>query len=406
VASVSAERLDLIVRKLQSFETRNTLSSTDSPTRGIGAARNWIQQEMQSYSPRLQVGFDSYQVAAQGRITRPVELVNVVGILPGRSERRIYVGGHYDSLARPAGRQGSAAPDHDTFAPGANDDASGTALTMELARVFAESGVEFDATLVFIAFAGEEQGLIGAGLHAQRAVEEGWSIEAVYNNDMIGNTVGGNGVVDGWTVRVFSQGPTDSPSRQLARHIQRFAAQYVPAHKVRLIAREDRFGRGGDHIPFGQLGFPAVRLSESKENYERQHSVLDTFDGVTPTYLAQNARVNASSMATLALAPQAPNIMSARGTTMLSRGSSGYDAHLRWEAAPGATGYRIFWREAWGPDWEHELVVGNVTEAVLPDLSIDDYVFGVAAIGPGGHESLVSAYVRPERAPVQVRTAN
>lgn len=407
IEEVSPERLMATVEKLASFETRNTLSTTTDPTRGIGAAREWIFQEFESYSPRLQVEFDTHQVAAGGRIAKDIELRNVVAILPGKSERRIYVGGHYDSFAfLEDRRQDSWGPDQDRYAPGANDDASGTALTMELARVFAQSGIEFDATLVFIAFAGEEQGLIGAALHADRAVEEGWTIDAVYNNDMIGNSTGGNGAVDSWTVRVFSEGPEDSPSRQLARHIRRFASRYVPSHHVRLIAREDRFGRGGDHTPFNQRGFTAVRLTESKENYERQHTILDTPDGVDPEYLAQNARVNLASIATAALAPPAPNVMSRWGQPMLGRGASGYDAHLRWEPSPGAVGYRIYWREAWGPDWEHELEVGDLTEVVLTDLSIDDYIFGVAAIGPGGHESYVSAYVRPARPPVQVRTAS
>lgn len=405
MASVSPERLKANVEKLAGFETRNLLSTTTSSTRGIGAARNWILQEMKGYSPRLQVSFDTYQVAAAGRIAKDTEIRNVVAVLPGRSARRIYVGGHYDSFAvLEDNRQNSWGPDQDRLAPGANDDASGTALTMELARVFAQSGVEFDATLVFIAFAGEEQGLIGAALHAERAVKERWTIDAVYNNDMIGNSTGGNGVVDSWTVRVFSEGPEDSSSRQLARHIQRFAARYVPSHHVRLIAREDRFGRGGDHTPFNQQGFAAVRLSESKENYGRQHTIRDTPDGVNPAYLAQNARVNAASMATAALAPPSPNVLSERGQPMLGRGTTGYDAHLRWQPSPGATGYRIFWREAWGPDWQHEMEVGNVTEAILSNLSIDDYIFGVAAIGPGGHESLVSAYIRPPRARVEVRT--
>ena len=170
----------------------------------------------------------------------------------------------------------------DNPAPGVNDDGSGTALTMELARVFAQSGLEFEATLVFIALAGEEQGLVGARLHAQRAAAEKWPIDAVLNNDIVGNERGGQGQVDSVSVRVFSEGPEDSPSRQLARHVRRQAARYVPAHAVRLIARHDRFGRGGDHTAFNQQGFAAVRFTESKENYARQHTVEDTFEGVSP----------------------------------------------------------------------------------------------------------------------------
>lgn len=402
VEHVSAERLGVLIERLASFETRHTMSSVDHPTRGIGAARQWIHDELRGYSPRLQVGFDTYIVPPLGRITRETELRNVVAVLPGRSDRRIYVSGHYDTVARREADDTTPADGFDNLAPGANDDGSGTALTIELARVLAQSGIEFDATLVFIAFAGEEQGLFGARLHAQQARENDVRIDAVFNNDIVGNIHGGAGQIDGSTVRVFSEGPEDSPSRQLARFIERTAAAYVPAHRVRLIAREDRFGRGGDHTPFNQLGYAAVRFTESKENYDRQHTVRDTSDGVYPPYLAQNARVNVAGVATLALAPPSPVATDERGIPMLDRGASGYDARLRWQASPGAAGYRVFWRDAWGPDWQHSTDVGNVTEFVLDNLNIDDHIFGVAAVGPGGHESLVSAYVRPPRADVRI----
>jgi hypothetical protein len=171
---------------------------------------------------------------------------------------------------------------------------------------------------------------------------------------------------------------------------------YVPSHEVRLIAREDRFGRGGDHTAFNRRGFAGVRFSESRENYSRQHTPNDTFGGVDFDYLAKNARINAAGVATLSLAPAAPDVMG-RGGPMLGRGESGYDAALRWNASPGAVGYRVVWREAWNPDWQFERYVGDVTEATLADLSIDDYVFGVAAVDAQGHESMVSAYVRPPR---------
>lgn len=404
LASVSAERLGATVEWLAAFGTRHTLSAADHPERGIGAAREWIRREMAGYSPRLRVDFDTYRIPAQGRITRETELRNVMAVLPGRSARRIYVSGHYDSLARDATGDFAWDRDLDRTAPGANDDGSGTALTMELARVMAQSGIEFEPTLVFLALSGEEEGLVGARLHAQRARDEGVRIDAVLNNDIVGNVRGGNGAVDGASVRVFSEGPADSPSRQVARYVRRHAARYVPGHRVRLIAREDRFGRGGDHTAFNQLGFAGVRFSESKENYARQHTVEDTPDGVDAAYLARNARVNAAALASLALAPAAPRVGDERGDPRLGRGESGYDAHLRWERSPGAVGYRIVWREAWTPDWEHELRVGDVDEHLLRDLSIDDHVFGVAAVGPDGHESLVSAYVRPPRADVEVRT--
>ncbi len=405
LAEVSAERLVATVDRLVSFHTRNTLSSTGHRDRGIGAARRWIFEQFQSFSPRLKVNFDSHLIPPGGRIPRETEVVNVMAVLPGRSDRRIYVSGHYDTVVlRPAPQDSAAARSFDNFAPGANDDGSGTALTMELARVLSQSGLEFDATLVFIVFAGEEQGLIGSRAHAERARAEGVRIEAVFNNDIVGNSVGGDGVVDGASVRVFSEGPEDSPSRELARFIRRHAVRYLPGHEVRLIAREDRFGRGGDHTAFNQNGYAAVRITESKENYDRQHTVRDTPDGIDPRYLAQNARVNLAAVATLALAPPQPVVAGNRGP-MLDRGESGYDARLRWEPSPGAAAYRIFWRDSWSPDWEHELWVGNVTEYVLPGVSIDDYVFGVAAVGPGGHESLVSPYVRSPRpnTPVPIR---
>jgi hypothetical protein len=410
--AISEERLARSVKALEAFGTRHTLSGTDSPTRGIGAARQWLLDEMRRSGPRLEVTFDTYQVAKQGeRIVRDVELRNVMAVLPGRGARRLYVSGHYDSLARPV-RRGDTPTATGGFdwsategpAPGANDDGSGTALAIELARVFAESGLEFEATLVFIAFAGEEQGLVGATLHARRAAAEKLPIEAVLNSDIVGGSRGGNGRADTGSVRVFSEGPEDSPSRQVARYVRRQAALYVPSHEVRLVARHDRFGRGGDHTAFNQHGFAGVRFTESRENYARQHTVEDTSDGVDTAYLARNARVVAAALAGLAFAPPAPAVGDERGRPMLGRGPGGYDAHLRWQPSPGAAGYRVFWREAWTPDWQNERAVGDVTEVVLPDLSIDDHVFGVAAVGPGGHESPVSAYVNPPRPAGEIRT--
>lgn len=420
VSQVSEERLGATLKKLESFETRSTLSSTNSTTRGVGAAREWILQEMRSYSPKLQVSFDAYTVPPQGRITRQLDLRNVMAVLPGRSPRRIYVSGHYDSLARAGGQGASnaAPPDPDAAAarpadpsapldnpaPGVNDDGSGTALTIELARVFSQSGIDFDATLVFMCHAGEEQGLVGARLHAQKAAEQKIPIVAVLNNDIVGNDKGGNGIIDGATIRVYSEGPEDSGSRALARFIQRWGGRYAPSHKVRPMSRPDRFGRGGDHSAYNQLGFTAVGFRESRENFTRQHDVRDTFEGISLPYLAQNARVNAAAAATLALAPAAPSVISERGQPTITRAPTGYDANLKWTASPGAVGYRIFWREAWGPDWQHDVLVGNVTNLVLPNMQIDDYVFGVAAVDAGGHESLVSSYVAPPRANTPIKT--
>lgn len=401
--TISEERLAETLRKLAAFQTRHTLS-TEAPARGIGAAGQWMFEELRRAGPRLQVGFDAYGLPRQGeRVTRDVELRNVMAVLPGRSPRRFYVSGHYDTVARqPGGAFDWTKPDN--LAPGVNDDGSGTALTMELARVFAQSDLEFEATLVFIAFAGEEQGLVGARLHAQKAAAEKWTIEGVLNNDIVGGVQGGDGTVDSASVRVFSEGPEDSRSRQLARAVRRHAARYVPGHAVRLIARHDRFGRGGDHTAFNHNGFPGVRFTESKENFARQHTAEDTLEGVSPAYLARNARVNAAALAVLALAPAAPVVADERGRPLLDRQPSGYDARLRWQASPGAAGYRVFWRDAWTADWQHERTVGGVTELVMPGLSIDDHVFGVAAFGPGGHESLVAAYVNAPRPEERIRT--
>ncbi|MGE0042083.1 MAG: M20/M25/M40 family metallo-hydrolase [Vicinamibacterales bacterium] len=401
---VSEVRLAETVARLASFGTRNTMSPQDQADRGVGAARQWIFDEFQRASSRLRVSFDTYRIPPTGqRITREVEVRNVMAVLPGRSPRRVYVSGHYDTVARVEGsQQGFDWSKADNPAPGANDDGSGTALVLELARVLGGSGLDFDATIVFVAFVGEEQGLVGAKLHAQRADEQHTPIEAVFNNDIVGNATGGNGIVDAESVRVFSEGPEDSPSRQLARFIRRVAGRYVPSHRVRLIARHDRFGRGGDHTSFNQHGFTAVRITEANENYSRQHTVRDTPDGVDPAYLARNARINLAGVAALASAPPRPDVMD-RGP-MLDRGESGYDARLRWKPVPGAVAYRVFWREAWTPDWQHEAVVGNVTEFTMANVSIDDYIFGVAAIGAGGHESLVSAYVNPPRERVDIKT--
>jgi hypothetical protein len=404
---ISEDRLRTLLTRLVSFGTRNTLSDTSSPTRGIGAAREWILDELKRSSPRLQVSFDSFVLPPQGRLTRQADVRNVIAVLPGRSGRRIYVSGHYDSqnagpqeslITRPSTAPALSDPqldpafDHNRDAPGANDNGSGTVLTMELARVFAQSEIDFEATLVFALWAGEEQGILGSTAHARKIEESKVIVDAMLNNDIVGNARGGNGVVNATAVRVYSDGPEDSAGRNLARYIGRTAATYVPGQRVRLLAREDRFNRGSDHTSFTRSGFPAVVFREAAEDLSRQHSPADTVDGVDIAYLARNARINAAATASLALSPPAPTVSGDRGQRLLSRDPSGYDASLRWQPAPGAVSYRVYWREAWTLDWQNTQNVGNVTHFVLPGLSIDDYVFGVAAIGPSGAESLVSTY--------------
>jgi Zn-dependent M28 family amino/carboxypeptidase len=413
VASVSQTRLQATATTLAGFGTRSTLSDTVSTTRGIGAARRWIYNEFTRMSPKLQVSYDRHMLAQQGRITREVELVNVVAVLPGKSARRVYITGHYDTVnsRRPAGADATAtaagaapsAPlvrptiNDNADAPGANDDGSGTALTMELARVFAESGIAFDATLVFVTWAGEEQGLIGSMAHATALRNAKGVVDANFNNDIVGSSLGGNGIVDGESVKIYSLGPEDSPNRSLARYVQRVAGTYVPSHTIRLMAREDRFGRGSDHSSFTANDFPAIVFREANENYERQHSPDDKLEGMDFRYLAQNARVNAAAAASVALAPPAPRVTTNGGSATIGRGTSGYDASLQWQPSAGAVAYRVYWRDAWTNDWQKSQVVGNVTTLLLPNVSIDDYVFGVAAIGADGHESVISAYVSPVR---------
>jgi hypothetical protein len=413
VASISEDRLKELLTRLVSFGTRNTMSDQSSPTRGIGAARNWILEEMRRSSEKLRVSFDTHFIAPQGRITSQVDLRNVMAVLPGRSPRRIYVSGHYDTVniggqnvsnssapganAAAGDRQTRPGFDPNVEANGANDDGSGTVLTMELARVFAESGIEFDATLVFITWAGEEQGLVGSNVHAEDLKKNTVPIEAVFNNDIVGNSLGGNGIRDAESIKVYAIGPEDSPARSLARFIRKVAGVYVPSHRVRLMAREDRFGRGSDQSSFSQNGFPAVVFREANENFERQHGANDKIDGVDFGYLAQNARVNAAGVASLALAPPAPKVTNDRGGNMLSRDPSGYDATMRWNASPGAVAYRIYWRDTWNNDWEHSQTIGNVTQFTLKNVNIDDFVFGVSAISAEGQESMVSGYVSPVR---------
>jgi hypothetical protein len=417
LAAIEVNRLRELLTTLTSFGTRHTLSDTSSPTRGIGAAREWILNELRRSSPNLDVGFEAFQLPAQEQLTRTVDLRNVVAVLRGRTPRRIYVTGHYDTVNTPGQTAGVIRPtplppgfdvlvqpgqNFDVDAPGANDDGSGTVLTMELARLFANSGVTFDATLVFVLWAGEEQGHYGSFLHAQRLAAAGQVVEAMISNDIVGNSKGGNGASDSVSVRVYSEGPEDSKSRSLARFIQHITARYVPSHRVRLIARQDRFARGSDHQSFNMFGYPAVVFREAAENYARQHSANDTLDSVDLEYLRQNARVNAATVAALALAPAAPSLLSAQGQPLIGRQPTGYAANLRWVASPGAVAYRIFWRDGWATDWQHDQLVGNVTQFVLADLSIDDVIIGVAAVGADGHESMISAYIAPPYRDVKV----
>jgi Peptidase family M28 len=423
VAGVSADRISETMKTLGGFGTRQVMSTATDPAKGVGAARQWILEQFKSYSPRLEVHFDKHPVKAGGRLTKDTELWNVVAILPGKSQPdvQVLVSGHYDSLASgraPGERRGEddefKASDPDAIAPGVSDDASGTAVAMELARVMSQH--EFDKTLVFVAFAGEEMGLYGSRLYAGAAKKASTRIEAVLNNDIVGNDVAGNALIDNRSVLVFSEDPNDSPSRQVARYVKDMAERYFPSMVVDPVFREDRFSRGGDHSPFLREGFAAVRFTTPVENFANQHTATDTFQNASATYATRVARVNAAAAASLAWGPKVPVIVRTvetgprKGLTtpLLRRGESGYDAELSWKNdAPEADllGYAVVVRSTLAPFWERELFVGNVTKYTFKDLSIDTHIFGVKAVDREGNESLVAAYGLAPRRNTPIETA-
>ena len=419
IDGVSEQRIEATIRKLTSFGTRNTLS-----TEGAAAARQWIADEMKSYSPRLQVTLEHFKLKKnEERVFHDADLYNVVGVLPGTSmpETQVLITGHYDSLnlvplpGQPAQEQTDNMADRNIKydytkanvpAPGANDDGSGTAAVMELARVMSQ--YQFSKTLVFIAFAGEEQGLLGSTLHAAQAHKENRVIEAVLNNDIIGGEISGNGRMNNGAVNVYSDEKPDSASQAVARYARRVGEFYLPSMKVNTVLMQDRLGRGGDHSPFQWEGYAAVRFTSPNENYAHEHSPTDLLEFMSVPYTARVARINGAVAASLALAPKPPVVMTEGKTGALkgvpvpqiTRGKSRYDAQLKW-TNPGPDtnlkGYAIVMRSTTATDWEQEIFVGNVTEYMLKDVSIDDLRFGVKAIDNDGHESLVSAYIYPPR---------
>jgi len=410
IGAVSAERIEHDVRKLVSFGTRHTLSDTTSPTRGIGAARRWIKQEFERISADcggcLEVTFQSHVVPGKegSRVPVDTEVVNVVAILRGTSDpgRYLIMSGDIDSRV-------SDPLDATSDSPGANDNASGMAGTLEAARVLSRH--RFAASIVFAGLSGEEQGLYGGEHMAKAAREDGWDIEGVLNNDMIGNIHGIDGIVANDTFRVFSEptpvteseearrrrrytgGEVDGPSRQLARYVAKITDDYFTDLRALMIYRLDRFGRGGHHRPFNDAGFPGVRIMETHENYNRQHQDVrvengihygDVIEGVDFDYARKLTAVNAATLAALAWAPAPPRGVKIGGAVEPA-------ARLAWQAVPGENlaGYRVYWRDTTAPQWEHSRWVGNVTEHTFDGLVIDNYFFGVAAVGRDGDESVV-----------------
>jgi hypothetical protein len=415
VREISPVRIKAYVDKLVGFGTRHTMSETASDTRGIGAARRWIKAELtRCGAGKLDVQFDSHLHMVDTRISRPTEIVNVVATLPGSQaaskDRTYVVSGHYDSRV-------TDVMNYTADAPGANDDASGTAAVMEMACVMSRH--KFDATLVFMTVAAEEQGLYGSSHWAQEAKSRHLNVAGMLNNDIIGSSHDENGKQDNARVRLFAEGvpppnlitndlrtliatggENDSITRQLARHIQATAQTYVPNFAVDVIYRRDRYLRGGDHSPFLDAGYAAVRFTEPHEDFNHQHQDLRTDKGVKigdlteyvdPDYVAQVARVNAATLASLALAPAAPQDVKVRTSNL----DNGTDLEWKANAEPDLAGYRLVWRDTTAPQWQGSKFVGNVTEARV-DLSHDNLIFGVQAVDKDGNVS-PATYPLPKR---------
>lgn len=411
VADVSAERIGSDIQTLVDFGTRHTLSETQSETRGIGAARRWIFEEFERISAEcggcLEVIYVSDTISGETRIPEPTEVVSVLAIQRGTldPDRYVMMAGDIDSRVTDP-LNGSS------DSPGANDNASGVAGVIETARVLSQR--EFAGSIIYAALSGEEQGLFGGQIVAAHALEQEWRIKAVLNNDMIGNIAGIDGVIDNSTARIFSEGTrametpeealtrrfqggeVDSPSRNLARLIDRVADQYIPNLDTMLVYRLDRFRRGGHHRPFNEVGIPGVRIMEVHEHYDRQHQDLrnedgrhygDTIEFVDFDYAAKLTSLNAAALAMMAGAPPFP-------ANVEMEGAVSPDTTLRWSApdagaAGNLAGYRIYWRYTDQPQWQYSRFVGNVTEYTLENVVIDNFYFGVASVAQDGSESPV-----------------
>ena len=414
VDAISEERLKNDVKTLADFGTRHTLSDTLSDTRGIGAARRWIKSQFDAISKDcndcLEAFYQSNLVekGTNQRIVKDVNVVNVVAVQRGTKypNRYIIMSGDIDSRV-------SDPNDYTSDSPGANDNATGMAGAMEAARVL--SKYKFESSIVYLGLSGEEQGLFGGQGFAKYAKDNNWQIIGVLNNDMIGNIKGVDGVIDNRTFRIFSEpittdetdaeklarqararrfygGEVDGISRQLARYVYKTTKTYMPEMNPMMVYRLDRFGRGGHHRPFNDLGFAGIRIMEAHENYTQQHQDIrtenginygDTFEHVNFPYCKKLTAVNAITMASLASAPPAPDEVSIGGIVEAS-------AKLKWNKVEGAKGYKIYWRDTTSPIWDHSRYVENITEFTLEGIVIDNFFFGVASVSEDGHESLVT----------------
>jgi Zn-dependent M28 family amino/carboxypeptidase len=401
----SEAELRATIEKLVGFGTRHTLSDTNSDTRGIGAARRWVKARFEAISKDcggcLEIVTPSQSFTGQ-RAPTPVEVMDIVAIKRGKGDpkRVIAMTGHLDSRV-------TDIMNITSDAPGANDDASGVAALIEAARLLSKS--DNQATLVFAALSGEEQGLYGGKVLADYAVAQGWQVEADLNNDIVGNSRGQNGVIDNTTVRVFAEGTksnesekqanyrryhggeVDSPSRNVARYMAALAETYLPDFRVRMVYRTDRFGRGGDQVPFLEAGFPAVRVTEAHEDYTHQHQDLrtengirygDTIEGVDFRYLARVTALNTLAMAAMSRAPAPP-------TGVRIDGALASDTTVQWKKQADASGYVVHWRDTTTPQWQFRRAVGDTDKAVLKDVVIDDWFFGVSAVSRDGYASPV-----------------
>lgn len=405
---VSEERIEKDITKLAGFGTRHTLSDTVSDTRGIGAARRWIKSEFQKTASQCNNCLDVFyqknlvQKGENNRIVKDVWVVNVVAIQKGTKypNRYIIMSGDIDSRV-------SDPNNYTSDSPGANDNASGMAGTLEAARVL--SKYQFENSIIYLGLSGEEQGLFGGKGFAAYALDKEWEIIGVLNNDMIGNIKGVDGVISNRDFRIFSEpvpptetekerksrrfygGEVDGISRQLARYTYNTTKTYMPEMNPNLVYRLDRFGRGGHHRPFNDVGFPGIRIMESHENYTQQHQDIrvekgieygDELKHVNFNYAAKLTAVNAITMANLAWSPPVPKTVGIGGIVEAS-------AKLKWDLVQGAKGYKIYWRETTSSNWEYSRYVEGITEFTLEGIVIDNYLFGVASVGKNGHESVV-----------------